>query len=230
MRFRPIVLATQNPHKVHELQAIFAAAGWVDADGRPSIPLVSLADAAAEAGLPLPPEPAETGLTFQSNAAIKARTYAAALRRLCLADDSGLEVDALGGAPGVISSHYATSGAETGAPRAERDKANNARLLAELAARPGAPRHARFVCCMALADEDGHLLATTRGTFEGRIGEPPRVPAGHNGFGYDPLFLLTGDDRTSAELPDAEKNARSHRGQAAREMARRLHELFAPRH
>src|SRR5690606_10259410 len=121
------------------------------------------------------PEPPETGKTFEDNARIKALFYAERTGRVCLADDSGLEVDALGGAPGVISSHYATDGVETGASRAERDAANNARLLREMEHVPDEQRTARFVCVMVLAGPDGRVLATTRGTFEGRIGRAPDV-------------------------------------------------------
>lgn len=200
----PIVLATGNPHKVAEMRAIFGAAG---------LQVMGLADL----GTPAPPEPSETGRTFEDNARIKASAYARATGRACLADDSGLEVDALGGAPGVISSHFATGGRETGATRAERDAANNQRLLRELQGLPPDRRTARFVCVMALADADGRILLTRRGTFEGRIGLPGDVPRGDNGFGYDPLFVLPPPEScTSAELSEAEKNARSHRAAAAR--------------
>jgi XTP/dITP diphosphohydrolase len=199
----PIVLATANPHKVEELRAIFAAA---------SLEVIGLADLAG-----IFSEPAEHGRTFEENAAIKALAYAAQTGRLCLADDSGLEVDALGGAPGVISSHYATDGRETGLSRDQRDRANNQRLLRELEGVAAQRRTARFVCIMALAGP-GRMLATARGTFEGRIGIPPAIPRGGGGFGYDPVFLVD-DGRTSAELSPEEKNARSHRGAAARRMA-----------
>jgi XTP/dITP diphosphohydrolase len=198
-----IVLATNNPHKVSELAAIF--------EGR--VPLIGLREACG--GLDTP-EPDETGTAFEANAAIKARAYAARTGRLCLADDSGLEVDALGGAPGVISSHYCTGGAPTPLSRPERDEANNIRLLGELLGTPPERRTARFVCSMALADPSGRLLATARGTFEGRIGPETAVPRGQNGFGYDPLFLVAPDfTLTAAELPAHEKNARSHRAAAA---------------
>jgi XTP/dITP diphosphohydrolase len=220
---KPIVLATANPHKVAELREIFARKG-IEVNG--------LSDAAP--GMKLG-EPEETGRTFEDNAAIKARAYAAQTGRACLADDSGLEVDALGGAPGVISSHYATGGRETGAPRAQRDLENNAKLLADLAGVPDDRRAARFVCVMCLAAPDGRILATSRGTFEGRIGQPGRVPRGAGGFGYDPLFLVAPDFLgSSAELAQETKNRLSHRGAAAREMAARLRSLvpsplFPPR-
>ncbi len=207
-----IVLASGNPHKLEELSAIFGSLA-------PGVRLAGLREASAGRSLP---EPAEVGLTFEENARIKALEYAAATGRMCLADDSGLEIDALGGRPGVISSHYATDGRETGASRAERDAAINARVMRELAGVPAARRTARFVCVMVLA-EPGRVLATARGTFEGRIGEEGQVPRGEGGFGYDPLFLVgPGFDRTSAELSPTEKNERSHRGRAAAAMAGRL--------
>ncbi|MBX3357978.1 MAG: RdgB/HAM1 family non-canonical purine NTP pyrophosphatase [Phycisphaeraceae bacterium] len=205
----PIVLATANPHKVEELREIFALAG---------VPVVGLADLSAPAGGFREPE--ESGTTFEANAAIKAASYARQTGRTCLADDSGLMIDALNGRPGVISSHYSTDGRETGASRAERDRQNNERVLRELAGVEPERRTARFVCVMALAGADGSILATSRGAFEGRIGIPPRVPSGTNGFGYDPLFLVApGFSQTGAELDAAEKNRVSHRSGAAREMA-----------
>lgn len=201
---QPIVVATGNPHKLEELAAIFSPRG---------LAIEGLAD---QPDAPFP-EPEETADTFTANATIKAAAYARMTGKPCLADDSGLEVDALGGAPGVISSHYATDGAESGMPRAMRDLANNARLLRELELAPDDQRTARFVCVMVLATPDGTVLHETRGTMEGRIG---RRPAGSNGFGYDPLFLVApAFARTSAELEPAEKNAISHRAGAATAMA-----------
>lgn len=199
----PITIATANPGKVAELRPIFAELG---------IEVVGLAD------LDTPTtEPEETGDTFEANATIKAISYANQTGALCLADDSGLEVDALDGAPGVISSHYSTDGKEDPRPRAERDAANNERLLRELADVPTEARTARFVCVMVLANSDGEVLATSRGAFEGRIGMEPR---GGNGFGYDPLFLVAPDFAlTSAEMAADEKNAISHRAKAAQQMA-----------
>ena len=210
----PLLLATANPHKVAELRAIFAEAG---------LPAIGLHDLPGGRDIP---EPRETGDTFEANARLKALAYAGASGRPCVADVSGLEVDALGGRPGVISSHYSTDGRETGLTRAQRDEANNARLLRELAGTPPAQRGARFVCVMALAlpgshaGEPARVIHVVHGTFEGRIGQPPDVPRGNNGFGYDPLLMLPPPDaRTSAELSSDEKNARSHRGQAARLIA-----------
>lgn len=193
---KKIVIATSNPHKVEEISAVL---------GRLGIECVPL----PPAGIP---EPVEDGATFEANARIKARAYAKALGTTVLADDSGLEVDALDGAPGVHSAYYAG----TGANRAERDAANNARLLRELEGVPDGRRGARFVCVLCIAAADGSIEAEARGTFEGRIGHAPR---GANGFGYDPLLVLD-DGRTSAELSSDEKNARSHRGNALRRLVR----------
>lgn len=204
-----IVVATGNPHKVEEIRAVFAA------EGLEGVSLIGLGDVP---GGPFA-EPAETGATFEENATIKAVAYARATGRLCLADDSGLEVDALGGRPGVISSHYCTDGRETGMPRAERDRRNNERVLNGLDGVPPEKRTARFRCVMVLAATGGVLFQTS-GAFEGRIGLPNAVPRGESGFGYDPLFLVAPEyARTGAELSPREKNALSHRGAAARAMA-----------
>lgn len=204
-----IVLATANPHKVGEMRDIFSALS-------PSAMLLGLNDCA---GGPFP-EPVESGATFEQNSAIKARFYALATRRLCLADDSGLEVDALNGRPGVISSHYCTDGHETGMKRPERDAANNARILRELEGVPPERRTARFVCVLTLCSALGTILARVRGAFEGRIGLPGEVPRGSHGFGYDPLFLAAPSfTQTSAELSSEQKNRISHRRNAAEQMA-----------
>lgn len=219
-----IVLATSNPHKVEELRAIFGRAGIRD------VRLLGLTDVTT----PVPiREPEETGRTFEQNATIKALSYARQTGRICLADDSGLEIDALDGRPGVTSSHYSSDGRDTGLSRAERDAANNARVLNELANVPPEARSARFVCVMVLASPEpsqagAAVVQMTRGAFEGRIGLPGPahsggVPRGGNGFGYDPLFLVGPDfARTSAELPPGAKNSLSHRAAAARAMADRL--------
>lgn len=207
-----IVLATANPHKVDEMRAIFAD------QHLPGVHLIGLKDLPDHAQFT---EPLETGTTFEQNAAIKALSYAEQTGEVCLADDSGLEVDALSGRPGVISSHYCTDGRETGMTREQRDTANNARVLHELRGIPDSLRTARFVCVMVLAGRA--ILASSRGAFEGRIGTPPRVPAGSNGFGYDPLFLVApGFTRTSSEMGTGEKNLVSHRAVAARLMAAQI--------
>ncbi len=201
MRIMQLLLATSNPHKVKEVAAILAPLG-IDVVGLGALELKI-------------PEPVEDGATFQANARIKAVYYAKALRRMCLADDSGLEVDALGGSPGVHSARYAG----VDGYRSQRDGANNEKLLAELEGVPADQRTARFVCAMCLADTDGAIVAETRGTFQGIITTEPR---GENGFGYDPLLYLPDVGRTSAELSPQQKNARSHRGVASREMAEHL--------
>lgn len=218
---RHILLATTNPHKLDEVRAILAPLGFTVA-GLHDVTLPSGARASTL------PEPREDGDTFEANSRIKAIYYAQRTGRACLADDSGLEVDALGGAPGVHSAYFAhgidSAFRGEGAPkpsRTERDAANNAKLLALLESVPDAQRTARFVCVMTAARPDpsdpsgATVFATARGVFEGRIA---RAPRGDNGFGYDPLLQLP-DGRTSAELPPHEKNARSHRAAAARAIA-----------
>ncbi len=200
----PLLLATSNPHKIEEIAAVLTTLG-IDVVGLDSLDEI-------------PPEPVEDGETFEANARLKAIGYAIATGRMCLADDSGLEVDALGGAPGINSARYAG----LGGTRDERDRANNEKLLRELQDIPEDQRTARFVCAMCLVDAEGKILAETRGEFPGLITDSPR---GSNGFGYDPLLYLPDADKTSAELTPAEKNARSHRGDAARQMAMKLKDL-----
>ncbi len=220
-----IVLATQNPGKVTELRSLL---------GGSQIHILGLGDIEESF-----PEPEENGDTFLDNATIKAVAYAKATGRPCLADDSGLVVDALGGRPGVISSHYAFDGETDGRAamltRQQRDEQNLDRVLAELEMVDFEDRTARFVCVMVLADADGTILASSEGKFEGRIGlslgDPHGspcdcVPRGSCGFGYDPIFLVGPDFiRTSAELDPAEKNAISHRGQAVRDMIEQIKTL-----
>lgn len=141
---------------------------------------------------------AEDGATFHDNALIKARAYQAASGLITLADDSGIAVDALGGAPGVYSARYAPTVAE-----------RNAKLLSAIRDVPDAQRTARFVCVVAVLTPDG-LTLMAEGRVEGRIAHAPR---GTHGHGYDPVFALP-DGRTLAELPMAEKNNLSHRGRA----------------
>lgn len=147
-------------------------------------------------------EVAETEDTFAANAILKARAYCEASGLLTLADDSGLVVDALDGAPGVYSARY-------GAPEVTTDRGRYEKLLAALQDVPLEKRTARFKCVVALAAPDQEIV-TVEGKIEGRIAFSPR---GSNGFGYDPVFLLS-DGRTLAELPSAEKNRISHRGNA----------------
>lgn len=196
-----ILLATSNQGKVRELRAILEPLGF-QIDDLSSFPS------------PLP-EPVEDGTTFEANARIKARGYALATQRPCLAEDSGLEVDALEGAPGVHSARFAGGLGHRG----ERDAANNERLLCELKGVAAEQRTARFVCAMCVATPAGEIVAESRGTFEGQITESLR---GSGGFGYDPLFWLPDLEKTSAELSSEEKNERSHRGAAARALASEL--------
>ncbi len=204
-----IVLATQNPGKIAELQSLLKDSS-IDIIGLDSF------ERAFE-------EPTEDGETFLDNATIKAIAYAKATGMCCLADDSGLIVDALNGRPGVISSHYAFDGDTDGEAatmnRAQRDVLNGERVLKELRDVPDEDRSARFTCTMVLADPSGKVHATAVGAFEGRIVREDQVPMGENGFGYDPLFLVEpGFERTSAQMNPSEKNAVSHRGKAVKQM------------
>lgn len=148
------------------------------------------------------PEPEETGRTFEENAELKARYYAARTGLPCLADDSGLEVDELDGRPGVYSARFAGEHAT--------DAANNEKLLSLLASVPANRRTARFRCALAFVDPEGTLL-TADGTCEGVILDQPR---GRSGFGYDPLFYMPALGKTLAEIELAEKNRISHRARA----------------
>lgn len=197
--FSTLLVATRNRGKVKDFREMFTAAG---------VTVTDLNDAADEF------EPAETGRTFLANACLKASAYARHFNAWTLADDSGLCVDALGGAPGVYSARFAAMNAA-----GEGDAANNAWLLKRLADVEDARRTARFVCHLAVADEAGRIVLTARGTIEGRILHSPR---GENGFGYDPLFLVPGLEKTTAELAPEEKHEISHRGRAMR----RLRELM----
>ncbi len=195
------VVATTNPGKVREIGEIVGPLG---------IELVHLGELSVETT-----EPAEDGQTFAANAAIKARSYAAQLGMRCIAEDSGLEVDALGGQPGVHSARY--SGA-TG-PRTRVDALNNEKLLGALSGVPAAKRTARYVCAVCVAEPDGSIVAEVSASFEGAIAE---APAGDGGFGYDPLFFVPELGCTAAQLTPEQKNARSHRGKAVRQLCERL--------
>jgi XTP/dITP diphosphohydrolase len=207
-----LLFATGNPHKIEEVAAILQPLGN-DIIGLDALDKI-------------PPEPIEDGETFEANARLKAIAYARDTAMVCLADDSGLEVDALAGAPGIHSARFARDEIGRDAfdrmPRAQRDQANNDKLLHLLRNVPPEQRTARFVCAMCLAAPDGEILAETRGEFPGVIADQPR---GSNGFGYDPLLHLPDRGLTSAELSPDEKNARSHRGAAARAMAQRLRDI-----
>ena len=211
-----LLIATSNPHKIEEIVSV---AREMDTP----LELLSLKDAGVDV-----PEPVEDKDTFEGNALLKAKYYAQHAGLPCLADDSGLQVDALRGAPGVISARY--SGVAGG--RDVVDPANNKKLLAELGDTPASERTARFVCAMALAWPDGTRdPLQVRGTFEGRIIVPEQAKdpnhayagRGANGFGYDPLFWLENRNCTSAELSPNEKNAVSHRGSATRLLLEKLH-------
>jgi len=202
MRKRPLVFATRNPGKLAELRQLL-----------PGIDVLSTDEAAHQLGIRIP-EVIEDADTFEGNAIKKARDIAEATGFPALADDSGLEVDALGGAPGVFSARYA--GEHAG------DAANNTKLLAALVGVPTEKRTARFRCVLALADAAGALGAevlTTAGVAEGVILEAPR---GTGGFGYDPLFLFPELGQTFAELGIGTKGDLSHRARAMREMRPKL--------
>ncbi|WP_366514395.1 RdgB/HAM1 family non-canonical purine NTP pyrophosphatase [Solimonas flava] len=195
-----LVLASRNAKKLGEMQALLAPLGY-------RLRLVSEFSAV---------EPEETAPSFVENALIKARHAAQVSGLPALADDSGLEVEALNGAPGVRSARYA--GIDASQP--ERDRANNARLLDALRDVPDERRGARFVSVLAMlrhADDPVPLLA--QGFWPGRI---LRAPQGANGFGYDPLFWVAERGCSAAELPPQMKNRLSHRARASAELLRQL--------
>jgi XTP/dITP diphosphohydrolase len=161
----------------------------------------------------------ETGHTFRANAILKASGYAKATGTWSLADDSGLEIDALNGKPGVHSARWAEMHGNNGG-----DAANNKLVLSQLIDVPDARRTARFVCVLALSDPRGQIILTARDTVEGRI---LHAPVGGGGFGYDPLFYVEALGRTTAELSPAEKHEISHRGKALRRL-KELLELIGP--
>jgi XTP/dITP diphosphohydrolase len=183
---RTLVLGTRNPHKVREVARLLAPAG---------ITVEPLPD-----GLELPPE---TGETFEANALPKARTAASATGRPAIADDSGIEAEALGGAPGVRSARYSGPGAD--------DERNLAKLIREAPAGSGL----RYVCALAYVDPGTGEEQVFFGSCSGQMAPEPR---GSGGFGYDPVFVPgeLGQGRTMAELSDPEKDAISHRGRAVR--------------
>jgi XTP/dITP diphosphohydrolase len=185
---RTLVIATANAGKLREFQAMLAG-----------LPFRAMSQASLGVA---PPE--ETGDTFAANALIKARHAAIATGAPAIADDSGLEVDALGGAPGIYSARYAGPGAD--------DSANNAKLIAALAGLPTESRRARYRCALVYLDgPDDPAPLEAHGTWDGCIIDSPR---GSGGFGYDPYFWLPERDATAAELPAQEKNRLSHRGTA----------------
>ncbi|NOZ68222.1 MAG: XTP/dITP diphosphatase [Deferribacteres bacterium] len=191
-----IVLATKNRKKIEEIKKICDTIGT-------DFKIYTLDD------FPQYQDIEEDGDTFEANAVKKAVYISKRTGMTALADDSGLEVDALNGAPGVFSARYAGESAD--------DRANLEKLLREMKNIPPEKRRARFVCCIAMAS--GDEVRTFHGYVEGVIGTEPR---GENGFGYDPVFYPEGHDRTFAEMSDSEKNALSHRGAALRELQKYL--------
>jgi XTP/dITP diphosphohydrolase len=198
-----LLIATNNPGKVREYEELLE-----------DLPIAIEVTYPAQEGLALEVE--ESGATFEENAQLKAIAFAQASGLLTLADDSGLEVDALDGAPGVRSARYAGPGAN--------DTDRYWKLLGALAGVPAGQRSARFRCVVALAEADGDIH-TAEGTCEGEIGQEPR---GAHGFGYDPVFVVEGySGRTMAELSPEVKNRISHRGRALAAIRPRLEQLVA---
>jgi XTP/dITP diphosphohydrolase len=197
---RRIVLATRNTHKVEELRRILAAAGLHDVE------LVGV-EHYSDVG-----EVAETGATFRDNALLKARAVALATGEITVADDSGLRVDALNGMPGVLSARWS---GDLGPSGADRDEVNLRLVLAQVADVGDERRGAAFVCAAVAVFPGGRELAA-HGEIVGRL---TRAPRGTGGFGYDPIFVPDGHDRTTAEMSAAEKDAISHRGRAFRALA-----------
>lgn len=196
-----MVIGTGNAHKVDEIRAM------LDGELLRVRMVTDVADGLAA--------PEETGETFEDNARLKAAYYARHTGMLCLADDSGLEVDALGGQPGVYSSRYAGTDGD--------DQANNEKLLQELAGTPDDLRGAQFRCVIAIATPDAtHLVAN--GICRGRILSEPR---GDSGFGYDPLFFHEPSDQTFAQLSQEKKSEFSHRGAALAKVTEQLPALVS---
>jgi XTP/dITP diphosphohydrolase len=192
-----LLIATRNAHKTREIQEILGDQFEVhDLSAHPEIP-----------------ETIESGKTFKENAVLKAVAVSKESPELVIADDSGLEVDALGGAPGIFSARYAGENA-TG-------QENIDKLLGELTRTGGksSTRSARFRCALALAHQKGEVLATFDSAVEGMVIDSPR---GSKGFGYDPIFVPSGFKETFAELPDETKNRISHRAKALEKLKRYL--------
>ncbi len=192
---RILLIGSGNRDKAAEVAALLEGTAWT---------VRTLAD------VPPVAEPEETETTFEGNALLKARYYGRRCSLACVADDSGLEVEALDGAPGVYSARYAGLGCTYAD--------NNSKLLAALDGRPPGDRRARFVCCAAFVDVDG-TEHVEFGTAEGLISPEPR---GSNGFGYDPVFIPSGFDQTFGELHPLVKAGVSHRGEALRKMGEYL--------
>ncbi|MBP3730299.1 MAG: RdgB/HAM1 family non-canonical purine NTP pyrophosphatase [Mailhella sp.] len=201
MERKTVILATRNQGKVRELRTLLYEFGF-DVQALPE-------DF---------PDIEETGATFEENALLKAHAVADMLGMPALADDSGLEVDALNGAPGVFSARYGNDIALL--PGESKDERNNRKLLDRMEHVPDERRGARFRCCMAFVcpGEDDMVAC---GSWEGSIA---RTPSGSNGFGYDPLFFDPELSMTGAEMTREQKTARSHRGKAVRSLLVRLAE------
>jgi XTP/dITP diphosphohydrolase len=192
-----LILATHNAHKVEELQQMLT--GF-------QVDICSMLD------FPGIPEPDETGATFLENATIKAKAASAYTGLPALADDSGICVDALDGAPGIYSARWAGLGSTAD------DWIR--KTLELLEGTPDAQRTCRYVCALSLTDASGNVIAVSQGTMEGRIGYSP---TGQGGFGYDPIFLVAPNyDITAAELSSEEKHAISHRGFALRNLSEKI--------
>lgn len=201
---KTILVATGNPGKLVEISAMLdIPSRWLTLKDFPQVEEVE-----------------EDGLTFEENARKKALGYAAQTGLWTLADDSGLAVDALDGAPGVISARF--FGAATTTDRKTIDRLNYEKVLVLLNEKPSAPRTARFVCCLCLARPQ-EILLEARGQCEGLILDAPR---GENGFGYDPVFFVPSMNRTIAEMTTQEKNTISHRGNALGILKPLLVDLF----
>jgi len=201
---RRVVLATRNGHKVRELQTILA-----DLTAELDLEIVSLGE------FPDVPDVVETGVTFAQNATLKAVAAAKATGLPALADDSGLAVNVLGGAPGVFSARWAGTHGQDGA--------NLLVLLGQITDVPDEHRSAAFVCVAAFALPNGTVVLR-QGRMPGTLAREPR---GDNGFGYDPILVVDDDTRTAAELSLEEKNAISHRGNAFRSLAPDLRRILA---
>ncbi len=196
-----LILASRNRKKLREIAELLTGLDVV---------LVSAAD------FPAAPDVEETGQTFAENAALKAGTVAAATGHWTIADDSGLAVDVLDGAPGVYSARYAGE--------QSNDRQNNEKLLTQLRDVPDQRRGAQFVCCLALADPGGDIRVQVEGRCRGRLLHEPR---GQSGFGYDPLFWIAEYHKTFAELTLAAKSVLSHRARAFEKLLPRLASLLA---
>ena len=191
MSEQTLVIATRNSGKLIELCELLSDLPFTLRDLN-SFPLIESVE--------------EAGETFAENASVKARAYAQQTQFITLADDSGLEVSALGGAPGVRSARYAGDGAS--------DAQRTSKLLAELSRQSSGDRTARFVSAVAIANTAGLILNISRGVCEGRIATVPRGP---NGFGYDPIFIPNGYDQTFGELSAEVKSQISHRARALKD-------------